>query len=317
MSSLAPLETPAMPRSGPPGCSPLRNASRISPRGRTSALTLSTLLSLACFSFAISFEGNPRETPDAAPRSTLTVLTWNIAHGRGTSPNQFGHPEAAYTANIDVVARVIARESPDVVALQEADAPSAWSGSFDHVARIAEATKYPHLHHGLHFEAGVGPLAARYGTAILSRLPLRDTSSSKLPDNSFHTKGFVRAEVEFHQRPLLLVSLHLNSDSAEVRRKQVDHLVGALSPLNKPMIVMGDFNSRWDAEGDAVRLVTEKLRLRAFETDSATQHTFRSGHPTRRIDWILISPDLDFVEYGTVADQASDHLAVRATVRWK
>lgn len=308
MSSLAPPETPALPVS---------RARGFSPRGRTAALTITTLLSLACFSFAIPLEGNSRETPDAASRSTLTVLTWNIAHGRGTSPNQFGHPEAFYKSNLDAVARTLARESPDVVALQEADAPSAWSGSFDHVARIVEATGFPHVYHGLHFEAGVGPLAARYGTAILSRLPLRDTASSKLPDRSFHTKGFVRAEIEFEQRPLLLVSLHLNSDSKEVRRNQVDHLVEALSPLNKPMIVMGDFNSRWEAEDDAVRLVTEKLRLRAFEPDSATQHTFRSGHPTRRIDWILISPELDFVEYGTVADRASDHLAVRATVRWK
>ena len=292
-------------------------AAGFSPRGRTAALALSVLLSLTPFSFPASFDTEPSEATNRSPAPTLTVMTWNIAHGRGTSPNQFGHPEATYKANIDAVARAIARESPDVVALQEADAASAWSGSFDHVARIVEATKYANVHHGLHFEAGVGPLAARYGTAILSQLPLRDTASSKLPDRSFHIKGYVRAEIEFDRRPLLLVSLHMNSDSKEVRRRQVDHLVEALAPFNKPMIVMGDFNSRWDVEDDAVRRVAEKLRLQAFEPESTRLQTFRSAGPTRRIDWILISPDLDFVDYATIADQASDHLAVRATVRWK
>ena len=78
-----------------------------------------------------------------AERPTLHVATLNIAHGRGLEAEQLGHTKEFFEGNIDAVAAVIKRENPDVIALQEADAPSVWSGLFDHVARLREGLAAP------------------------------------------------------------------------------------------------------------------------------------------------------------------------------
>lgn len=252
-----------------------------------------------------------------AVRPTLHVATLNIAHGRGLAADQLGHTREFFEGNIDAVAAVIKRENPDVIALQEADAPSVWSGLFDHVTRLREVTSYEHLYHGIHMDVGGWGMQARYGTAIMAHIPLGEKQSFTFIPQGLHRKGFVVANVEFEGRALVVVSLHLDSQSAEARAKQVDVIMEALAGRKLPMIVMGDFNSRWSNEKDAVRLVAQRLKLDAFEPDSREMLTYHAARLTKRIDWILISPELEFVSYGVWPDKVSDHLGVTAKVRWK
>jgi hypothetical protein len=76
------------------------------------------------------------------PDSVLRVATLNLAHGRKDSFNQLFVWESTFKENLNDVAEVLTRHRPHVVALQEADAVSRWSGSFDHVAYLA-AAGYP------------------------------------------------------------------------------------------------------------------------------------------------------------------------------
>ena len=251
------------------------------------------------------------------PRPTLHVATFNIAHGRGLAVDQFGIVKEKFESNVDAVAAVIKRENPDIIALQEADAPSAWSGLFDHVARLAPAAGYEHVHHGIHMDVGGWGLQARYGTALLAHVPLRDKQSFTFIPQGVHKKGLVTATTEFDGRVVLLVSLHLDSQSVQARVKQVDVVVETLAGRNLPMIVMGDFNSRWENETDAVRQIAERLRLSAYQPASREVPTFRADRPVTRIDWILISSELEFVSYTVWPDKVSDHLGVAAKVQWK
>lgn len=251
------------------------------------------------------------------PRPTLHVGTFNIAHGRGLAVDPFGIPREKFESNLDALAAVIKRENPDVIALQEADAPSAWSGLFDHVARLAPAAGYEHIHHGIHMDIGGWGLQARYGTALLAHLPLRDKQSRAFIPQGLHKKGWVAATAEFNGRPVLLVSLHLDSQSVQARSNQVDVVVEALAGRNLPMIVMGDFNSRWENEKDAVRQIAERLRLSAYLPESQNLLTFRADRLNKRIDWILISAELEFAAYAVWPDQVSDHLGTAAKVQWR
>ncbi len=83
------------------------------------------------------------------------------------------------------------------------------------------------------------------------------------------------------------------------------------------MVLMGDLNSTWTDEEDAVRMIASRLQLKAYLPQSRRLPTFRANGPRARIDWILISPDLEFVEYRVWPDQVSDHLGVSANLRWK
>ena len=69
---------------------------------------------------------------------TMKFVTLNLAHGRKDAWHQALLRRATIQANLNEVARILRQEEPDVVALQEADAPSLWSGRFDHIAYLSE-----------------------------------------------------------------------------------------------------------------------------------------------------------------------------------
>ena len=64
---------------------------------------------------------------------TLRVMTLNLAHGRGEAFHQLFQKSTTIIQNLDEISAMLKREQADVVALQEADAPSFWSGNFHHV----------------------------------------------------------------------------------------------------------------------------------------------------------------------------------------
>ncbi|MBI4719246.1 MAG: endonuclease/exonuclease/phosphatase family protein [Planctomycetes bacterium] len=268
-------------------------------------------MSLVAFASQLAGAEEGGEAPDL-----LRVATLNLAHGRGLAPGQLGIPKCTFEANLDAVAVLLNRKRPEVIALQEADAASAWSGSFDHVAYLVTATQYPHVHHGVHLDAGLGAIKARYGTALLSALPLSACTKHPFAANQWHVKGFVTAEIDFAGRRLRLVSLHLDSGSKRLRQKQADEILAALRDPSLPLVVMGDFNSTWADAEDAVRKVADGLNLRPYAPEDRELLTFPSSGPGRRIDWILVSDELEFVEYAVWPDRVSDHLAVAAALRW-
>ena len=73
---------------------------------------------------------------------TLKVVSLNIAHGRKDGMNQLLLSGSTIRSNLGDIAMVLVQSGADIVALQEADAPSRWSGSFDHIALLAEKADY-------------------------------------------------------------------------------------------------------------------------------------------------------------------------------
>jgi hypothetical protein len=62
----------------------------------------------------------------------LRLVTFNIAHGRGLTPIQGFTSARKLRLNLRKISALLGRLAPDVVALQEVDECSRWSGSFDH-----------------------------------------------------------------------------------------------------------------------------------------------------------------------------------------
>lgn len=255
-----------------------------------------------------------RAAPECAP--ALRLLTLNVAHARRQARHQALLDEPALRHNLAAIAQVLRREAADVVALQEADGPSAWSGGFDHVATLAELAGYPHAFRGEHNPFSLGRLDLSSGTALLSRLPLAQPHSRAFLASWRDTKGFVAATVAaaaLGGRELDVVSLHLDFLAERIRRRQLDQLVDRFRGSARPLVVSGDFNCEWSERRRSLARLGRELRLRP--ADVVAHATFPSWRPLVRLDWILVSEELEFAAYRTLPDRLSDHLGVVGEIR--
>ena len=201
----------------------------------------------------------------ALPEDTIKVMTLNIAHGRNSAVNQLFVSKRHTFRNLDYIAALLADIAPNVVALQEADGRSRWSGNFDHVTYIAEKSDLPCVVHGLHSKSWI----SNYGTALLSRGKAIESSSvSFSPSWPSKQKGFVTTTIDWsvdQQRiPVTLVSVHFDFLRKKVRDRQVSETVAQLVDIDGPLVLMGDLNSHWDQKSSHVRSLVDALDLQAF-----------------------------------------------------
>jgi len=271
---------------------------------------------LLCVLVASTARGDPCMQPDATlTQPSLKVMSLNIAHGRSDGPNQLFQDEHQHRRNLDRVADLLRRVEADVVALQEADAPSRWSGRFDHVDYVAERTAYPCVHHGIHAQGTL----FEFGTALMSRHAFaRALTFDFAPTPPTTTKGFVIGGLRW-VRPLdeepawlTVVSVHLDFSRQSVRREQFQELLRQLSGIGPPMIVMGDFNSTWDDGPELLREFAQDLGLHAYRPGARNLGTY--ANRSKRLDWILISDDLHFASFEVRPETVSDHHAIVAVV---
>jgi endonuclease/exonuclease/phosphatase family metal-dependent hydrolase len=254
-------------------------------------------------------------------RPKLKVLTLNIAHGRGVSIQPFKQvmqKKKTIEKNLGEIAAVIRRENADIVALQEADGPSIWSGNFNHVEKLAELAGYGHHFRGEHMKA---TKRLSYGTALLSHIPLASPESYRF-ERSVPTprKGFVVATVTvwaFGNREVDVVSVHLDFLRKGARNKQIKLLSEKLRGRKRPLIIMGDMNCEMAEKEDSLNMLCSELNLHAWEPSSKSIPTFSSKKPKKRLDWILISEELEFISCRTIPDKVSDHLGVIAEIALK
>jgi endonuclease/exonuclease/phosphatase family metal-dependent hydrolase len=239
----------------------------------------------------------------------LRIMTLNVAHGRGESFHQLLQATSTTRANLDNIARLLQDSGAHVVALQEADGPSFWSGNFSHIDYLARNGRYRHTVHGAHAD-GIG---LSYGTALLARLDLRNPRVITFdPEVSAVPKGFVVSTVDWPGRPGVevdIVSLHLDFASSRTRRQQAQELIDTLQQRDRPVIVTGDFNIGW-SDHSIVRHICTALGLDAWRPAATGLETFPALG--ERLDWILVSRDIAFRSYRVMPEAVSDHRGVIA-----
>lgn len=246
----------------------------------------------------------------------LRLVSLNLAHGRRVSAHQAFLKRSTAEDNVGQVAKLLRQLAPDVVALQEADGPSAWSGNFDHVATLAHRAQLDDHFRGDHNPFGSVRYPLKSGTALVAGLPLSDQLSERFATNWRDTKGFVVASATVPQWGDLkidMVSVHLDFLRPAIRKRQILRLVHALIHRRRPLLVMGDLNCCLQKESSTFELFREHLDLHAHQPEVPAP-TFPSNNPRRRLDWVLASKELAFGGYHTLRSPLSDHLAVVADV---
>jgi endonuclease/exonuclease/phosphatase family metal-dependent hydrolase len=241
-------------------------------------------------------------------------MTLNAAHGRRDGPNQLFLERSAFDTNLALISDLLRQSNADIVALQEVDGPSRWSGRFDHARTLAKQADYPWHYRGDHATSWL----FEYGTALLSRLPLKATRSHRFqPSLPSPRKGFVIGQIalpapSFGIAELIIdvFSVHFDYLSRRAQASQLEELIDVLARRVNPVIVLGDFNSTWQRPDSTVRELVRRADLAAHQPGAEHLAT----HGDERLDWILISEEFRFEQYRVLPDVVSDHQPVLATI---
>ena len=245
---------------------------------------------------------------------SLRVMTYNIYGARATSP--------ANAADLDAIAEVIRRQNPDFVTLNEVDVFTNRTGKDVHQARdLAEK-----LGMEWHFSKAIDRDGGEYGDAVLSKYPILEKRSYRLP---------CAAEQPGEDRSLCVIRVQIDGKDLYVASTHLDHLSGDASrlvqateirrirdtELEGDLILCGDLNAI--PSSNVIATMTSFLT----NTGPIDQYTFPSDDPSRKIDYIMYAPIEHFgVQNCQVVSRgdpqvggvdASDHRPVIADIRFQ
>ena len=232
------------------------------------------------------------------PITSLKLMTYNIQQGNDSSGEQ------SYLRQLALIQQV----KPDILALQESDSTRISLNNVDYVRFFADKLGY-------HTYYGPTTITGSYGTAILSRFPLKNTHTlftfSDQDENGTSAVEFAVGGKLFN-----LYNIHPDGSDqaklalAEMLLERTDNLVN--------VIILGDFNMRDTEESyQLIDSVFTNSWMSVYPSGINTEGLDMSGR--NRIDHIFISNDLLVRDpvYLLPPDSATDHPAHWAEIYWE
>lgn len=285
--------------------------------GTTKNWKVAVVRKLACAGIIAALTSGGRAE---LPRE-IRVVTYNIRHGEGMD----------HKIDLPRIAKVLMAAKPDIVALEEVDQGTKRSGGVDQPAEFARLTGMTAVFgHNIDFDGG------GYGTAVLTKMPVRSRESVKL--KPFYKSTPQHAEqrgvqvIELGDKgdaPLLFLCTHLDF------RPPDDERMNSAQTINELMrqrgaelaIIGGDFNAT--PESRPIRELAKEWKIAGWKEGSESQvngeqqestsiATFPADKPDHCIDYVMCRPADRWrvVELRVLEEpMASDHRPVLAVVR--
>jgi endonuclease/exonuclease/phosphatase family metal-dependent hydrolase len=243
---------------------------------------------------------------NTAPRSsrTIRILSYNVHSCVGTDRK----------LDPGRVTDVIASLKPDIIGLQELDVRRRRSGGIDQAEVIANRLKMD-----FHFHPALSVEEELYGDALLTALPVRLVRAGGLQSYG-EPRGAIWSEVEVGAVKVNVFNTHLGLLRRD-RLRQTEELTGSdwighPDCVDKPLIVMGDFNSI--PSSAAYRNLLKPLQDPKQQTGRRPDPTFPSRFPLLRLDHIFTANGPRILSAEAVRNEAtriaSDHLPLLAVV---
>jgi endonuclease/exonuclease/phosphatase family metal-dependent hydrolase len=228
----------------------------------------------------------------------IKVLTFNVLHG-ATTKGDF---------NLDMIAAVIKKANPDLVALQEVDFKTKRGKNYDLATELGWRTHMVSLFaRAMHYDGG------EYGEGVLSKLTFISTRNIALP---YSPGNEPRAAAEITTvlpsgDTISFIGTHLDHLSADGDRvAQAKKLNTLLNSNSYPTILAGDLN-------DTPNSRTIEVLKQVWTPVCGLQPTFPSNLPTEKIDWIMVYPKHRWkvITTDVICDTiASDHCGLLVTL---
>lgn len=219
--------------------------------------------------------------PDPS-RSSLPVrlVSFNVHHGVGDDGRH----------DLPRLARLLADADPDVICLQEVDRHFGdRSEHVDQAELLARALDRELAWSASIDEPGRGGRRERrqYGNAVLSRLPVLDSQTHRLPGGG-EPRSALRVLLRLDGATLRVTTTHLSSASAADRAAQAAAVAALHADPAEPGVLVGDLNATPDApELRALReRYSDAWELAGERSDQAGRFSLHAGqgltHPARR-----------------------------------
>lgn len=236
----------------------------------------------------------------------MRVATFNLKHG-AFAESYRGHPK-----QVKMIATEF--EDVDILALQEVDRGALRSGFRDLSSILANKAGMK----GVFVPTRIRPTGI-YGNALLVRGEIENVQRLKLgsgprfrlrpfghplPPFGHEPRNAILATARVGDRRISVAATHLSTER-DLRKKQLNKVLGELACWSEPRILMGDFNQTADD------VLTELLDCPMELVDAPP--TYSSLNPKRAIDHIAVK-GLEIAHVQTKQLPISDHLALFATV---
>ena len=246
------------------------------------------LAAVICLPTAVAAVGvEPPVATGPADETSISVMTYNIRQGFGL--------EGRF--DLEAVARTIEDNQADIVALQEVGRGWMISGGVDTLTWLSQRLELPYV-----YGANGGDL---WGNAILSRIPMR-ARNEPLDNPGRVPRGVLRADFELPDTRLTVFNTHLDheDDGRPTRLAQVGRIIELWGGWPRTLLV-GDLNAKPE-DPELSRLQEAGFR----DADLTGLPTAPADHPTKRIDYVLATPDFRLRGIRRPSTEASDHLPV-------
>lgn len=267
---------------------------------------------------------------------SLKVATWNIAHGRGATDDNWAEGKNAKEDRIKEIARQIEELGADVVVLNEVDFSATWSGGVDQAAAISEMAGYEYFVTQSNLDFGMLYGRWHFGNVVMSKYPIIEADVVALaPVNTWEdwvvgAKRGVQCTIELAPDNFIsFVGVHMEARGESVRVRQAVDLTTECSKLEHPIFVAGDLNTTpsfapfssvdqndENAFEKLVQPTATGLSYSPALAPTEAELTFPSGKPKTVIDWILYEDRFyQLVSQDVIHSLLSDHLTVIAEFR--
>jgi endonuclease/exonuclease/phosphatase family metal-dependent hydrolase len=215
------------------------------------------------------------------------------------------------------IAEVLRELDADIIGLQEVDVRHHGARDLDQWAYFAEETGLSAIP-----SANLRERRGRFGNVLLTRWPARDHRLVDLSIPGHEPRGAIDADLVVGNRVLRVIATHLGLHGRE-RMTQTKRLLAAVGAVPaegdgaRPpdgIVVMGDLNE-WRGRRGGIPAMDRSLGR------SPAPRTFPSWCPILPLDRIYATSAayLERIEVhrSPLARVASDHLPLRATLRWR
>ncbi len=224
----------------------------------------------------------------------VTVMTYNIQSGFARD----------HRWSLEETARTIEAARPDIVVLQEVSRGWLVTNGADDLLWLSRR---------LGMWAVWGPASADglWGNAILTRGPVAAQELRRFSQTQNLRRSALAVRVEAGGGSLWVIGTHLDDPrgAGAVRLAQVEELLGFWA-RRTPVVIAGDLNAE---PGDAV--IARLLEAGLVDTGARLGPEATTSEDGRRIDYLLLSPEITVLEARVLDRWSSDHRPVVATLR--
>ena len=269
----------------------------------------------------------------------LSIISFNIAHGRGTADSNWTEAGPAKRERIAAIAQELKQIDADIVILNEVDFNSTWSGGQNQAEAIAVAAGYQYRVEQRNLDFGFVYGNWQFGNAILSHYPIVDAQQIDFPPEKVWEDWLVGGKrgaltsVRLAADKIIRVgAVHLEHRSETVRAAGADLLLKLSEDDEQSQFILaGDFNStpdgfpnsnQPDGASNALDLIFESNAFHCVPKSNPQTHdfTFSTMQPKSVIDWIMVSRQAPeqvspFTQYRVIDTTLSDHRLLHAIIK--